>query len=216
MKQSNFMLSILIPGKKSPGKDIDVYLQLVIDELAELWSRGVLTHDASFGRKFTVYAALLWTISDWLGRGSLSGESLAVCSHCLLNTCSRRLKHGKKRCYMGHRRFLDHDHPFRSDAASFDGTTEFREPPVQPSSLEISEMTKGMKIAYGKLQKTNRSSKKKRPRVDDDGSLIEQEEVHTVETTFKKRSVFFQLEYWNTLKVRHNLDPMHIQKKLSS
>jgi hypothetical protein len=64
MKQSNFMLSILIPGKKSPDKDIDVYFQLVIDELAELWSRGVLTHDVAFGRKFTIYAALLWMISD--------------------------------------------------------------------------------------------------------------------------------------------------------
>jgi hypothetical protein len=58
------MLSILIPRKKSPDKDIDVYFQLVIDELAELWSRGVLTHDVAFGRKFTIYVALLWTISD--------------------------------------------------------------------------------------------------------------------------------------------------------
>ncbi|XP_010240303.1 uncharacterized protein LOC100844242 isoform X2 [Brachypodium distachyon] len=162
MKESNFILSVIVPGKKAPGKDIDVYLQLVKDELKELWEHGVLTLDAYIGEKFRVYAALLWTISDWLGRGILSGESLAVCSHCLRNTCSRRLKHGRKTCYLGHRRFLEPNHPFRSDAESFDGSTEFREPPIQPSGHEISEMTKGLEIVYGKLQKENKTCKRKR------------------------------------------------------
>ena len=113
MKETNFFLSVIVPGRKAPGKDIDVYLQLVVDELKELWKNGVLVYDSHIGRKFRVYAALLWTISDWLGRGIISGESIAACSHCLTNTCSRRLKHGHKACYLGHRRFLAPDHPFR-------------------------------------------------------------------------------------------------------
>ena len=37
MKQTYFMLSLLIPGPKSPGNDIDVYKQLLVEELKELW-----------------------------------------------------------------------------------------------------------------------------------------------------------------------------------
>ncbi|KAK1644553.1 hypothetical protein QYE76_062358 [Lolium multiflorum] len=214
MKESNFILSVIVPGRRSPGKDIDVYLQLVIDELQELWHHGVLVHDAHFGKKFRVYAALLWTISDWLGRGILSGESIVVCSHCLLGTCSRRLKHGHKACFLGHRRFLSKDHAFRRDEESFDGTTDFRDPPVQPTGEEISAMTMDIQTAYGKLQKQKRSGRKKRSRGEGDEDLENKEEVHTVETTFKKRSIFFQLEYWKFLLVRHNLDSMHIEKNV--
>ena len=36
MKMSSFMLSLLIPGPTSLGNDIDVYLQLLVEELKEL------------------------------------------------------------------------------------------------------------------------------------------------------------------------------------
>ena len=36
MKRFSFMLSLLILGPTSPGKDIDVYLQLLVEELKEL------------------------------------------------------------------------------------------------------------------------------------------------------------------------------------
>jgi hypothetical protein len=36
MKQTSFILSLVIPGSSSPGMDIDVYLQPLIDELQEL------------------------------------------------------------------------------------------------------------------------------------------------------------------------------------
>ncbi|GJS52406.1 putative transposase-associated domain-containing protein [Tanacetum coccineum] len=36
MKQPSFILSILIDGPKAPGDKIDVYLQLLIDELKDL------------------------------------------------------------------------------------------------------------------------------------------------------------------------------------
>lgn len=53
---------MLIPGPKSPGNNIDVYLQPLIDELKELWSNGVLTWDARKKENFRMRAALLWTI----------------------------------------------------------------------------------------------------------------------------------------------------------
>ena len=35
-----------------------------------------------------------------------------------------------------------------------------------------------------------------------------------MEKTFKKKSIFFKLPYWETLLVRHNLDIMHIEKNV--
>ena len=37
MKEMFFNLSLLIPGPQAPGKDIDVYLRPLIEELKELW-----------------------------------------------------------------------------------------------------------------------------------------------------------------------------------
>ena len=41
MKESFFMLSLLIPGLKAPRNDIDVFLQPLIKDLKELWEVGV-------------------------------------------------------------------------------------------------------------------------------------------------------------------------------
>jgi hypothetical protein len=38
---------MLIPGPKSPGMDIDVYLRPLILELKELWNNGVKTRDVN-------------------------------------------------------------------------------------------------------------------------------------------------------------------------
>ena len=73
MKKENFILSLLIPGPKAPGNDIDVYLQPIIEELKELWEVGVSTYDAASGQFFQLRAVLLWTINDFPALGNLSG-----------------------------------------------------------------------------------------------------------------------------------------------
>ncbi|XP_077232128.1 uncharacterized protein LOC143891598 [Tasmannia lanceolata] len=130
MKQPYIMLSLLIPGLSSPGNDIDVYLQPLIEELKELWVSGLQTYDASRQETFQMHASLLWTISDFPAYANLSGWSTKgklACPSCNKDTCSLRLKHGRKFCYMGHRRFLEANHRFRSDKSSFNGTKEKRE-----------------------------------------------------------------------------------------
>ncbi|XP_020258902.1 uncharacterized protein LOC109835335 [Asparagus officinalis] len=47
MKESFFMMSLLIPGPHAPGNDIDVFLRPLVDELKELWDNEVVTYDAS-------------------------------------------------------------------------------------------------------------------------------------------------------------------------
>jgi hypothetical protein len=49
------------------------------------------------------------------------------------------LKHGKKHCYMAHRRFLPPNHPWRNNAVSFNNKVETREAPKPLSGAQVSE-----------------------------------------------------------------------------
>lgn len=47
MKEPFLILSLLILGPRAWGKDIDIYLWPLVDELKELWKNDVDTYDAS-------------------------------------------------------------------------------------------------------------------------------------------------------------------------
>ncbi|WVZ84337.1 hypothetical protein U9M48_031378 [Paspalum notatum var. saurae] len=64
MEQSNFMMALLIPGKECPRKDIDVFLEPLVEELLELW-KGVPTIDALTGKSFNMHAAVIWCIHGY-------------------------------------------------------------------------------------------------------------------------------------------------------
>jgi len=53
MRPEFMFLSTVIPGPSSPGRNIDVCLRPLIDELAQLWSSGALTYDIS--RKHKIF-----------------------------------------------------------------------------------------------------------------------------------------------------------------
>ncbi|RVX13245.1 hypothetical protein CK203_018034 [Vitis vinifera] len=101
-------------GPHSPGKEIDVYLRPLIDELKELWHDGIETYDVSIGQYFKMYATILWTINDFPAYGMLSGWSTKgymACPVCNVDTSSQSLR--SKICYMGHRRYMPTNHPWR-------------------------------------------------------------------------------------------------------
>ena len=199
MKQQFFMLSLLIPSPNAPGNDIDVYLQPLVDELQELWEHGVTTYDVASKQNFSMHATLLWTISDFPAYANLSGWSTKgrfACPCCNKETCSYRLQHGKKFSYMGHRRFLKTNHRFRHDKRSFNGKAELRLAPTRLSGVDVLQQLEQLEpIILG------RSLKRKRENV-------------THQHNWKKKSIFFQLPYWKTLLLRHNLDIMHIEKSV--
>ncbi|KAI3465227.1 hypothetical protein Pfo_021890 [Paulownia fortunei] len=56
LKAYFFIMSMLIPGQTSPGNAIYVFLELLIDELKDLWDHGVETYDASTSTKFSLRA----------------------------------------------------------------------------------------------------------------------------------------------------------------
>ncbi|XP_019223799.1 PREDICTED: uncharacterized protein LOC109205544 [Nicotiana attenuata] len=160
MKPEYIMLSMIIPGPSSPGNDIDVYLQPLIAELKELWETGIETYDAETKQTFQMRAALLWTISDFPALAMLSGwitKGRLACPTCNYDTCSLYLKHSHKMSYMGHRRFLPHDHPLRKEKKSFDGKEEHRPAPTPLSGLEVFQELLEFNNVFGK-------GKKKRPR----------------------------------------------------
>nr|GFC81628.1 hypothetical protein [Tanacetum cinerariifolium] len=152
MKESYFMLTLLIPGSKSVGKDIDVYLRPLIDDLKDLWAKpSVETIGVATGLKFNVRAMVLWTINDFPARSSLSGwsgQGYKACPTCNEDTSSVRVL--GKTAYGKHPRFG------------------------------------GVKIKRNVL----------------------------IELNWTKRSIFYELEYWSFLTLKHNLDVMHIEKNV--
>ncbi|XP_052622260.1 uncharacterized protein LOC128127643 [Lactuca sativa] len=86
LKEPYVQLSIVIPGKKSPGQNIDVFLRPLIDELKMLYIDSVVTYDASTKCNFTMKAILLWTVSDFPAYAMLSGWSIhgkLACLYCM-------------------------------------------------------------------------------------------------------------------------------------
>lgn len=57
MDQSNFIMTLLIPGPKAPGKDFNLFLQPLIEDLLDLW-KGIKTYDAVTDKMFTLHAAV--------------------------------------------------------------------------------------------------------------------------------------------------------------
>jgi hypothetical protein len=204
MKQSNFILSFLTPGKDSPCGNFDLFCQPLVNDLLDLFENGVRTYDASTGEYFQLRAAVLWTITDFPGLGYVSASVTsgeAACPYCHFFTDSIRLGSGSKTCYMAHRRFLPENHPFRFDADKFGGKTEFRTAPKPLSGEEILECTKDLSTSFGNDPSGKKPARKRRK----EGEPL---------VIFKRRSIWFKLPYWKDLMLRHNFDSMHIGKNV--
>ncbi|WVZ64567.1 hypothetical protein U9M48_014065 [Paspalum notatum var. saurae] len=197
MDQSNFMMSLLIPGPNAPGKDFDVFLQPLIQDLLDLW-KGIETYDAVTDKTFTLHAAVLWCIHDYPALGTLSGRSTKgyfACVHCDEDPLSQALIN--KLGYLDHRRYLPENHPWRKSKL-FNGKYEKRGKPREFSTSEILEKLEEVKDVRPGKHPLN----KKRKRTNKD------------QPTWHLRVSLWDLPYWSQLKLRHNLDVMHIEKNI--
>ncbi|WMV08688.1 hypothetical protein MTR67_002073 [Solanum verrucosum] len=169
MMSEYIMLSMIIPGPSSLGNNIDMYLQPLIEELKELWEPGIETYDAETNQSFQMRAALMWTVSDFPALAMLSGWSTKgklACPTCNYDTFSQYLKHSRKMCYLGHRRFLPPDHPLRKDKKSFDGKEEHRLAPTPLLGIELLEELHEFNNVFRKGIR-----KELQPIEDDDGNV---------------------------------------------
>ena len=107
------------------------------------------------------------------------------------------LENGCKFCYMGHRRWLPENHPFRFDDVGFDGNVELGLAPKPCTGSDILIQLQGSRFSYGKGETEN-------------VGIDEKDE----EQIWKKRSIFFDFPYWENNPLRHNLDVMHIEKNI--
>ncbi|GJW63501.1 hypothetical protein Tco_0115385 [Tanacetum coccineum] len=103
-RKKEFYADVVIPGPKSPGKDIDVYLRPLIEDLQVLWDKkGVETTDIVFRQNFNMRA---------------------------MNEETPSIGVKNKIAYVGHRRFLRKPHKWRS-SREFNGDTDHRDPPKE-------------------------------------------------------------------------------------
>ncbi|KAK1652435.1 hypothetical protein QYE76_070240 [Lolium multiflorum] len=146
MDQSNFMMALLIPGPSSPGKDFDVFMEPLVEELLLLWA-GVPTYDARKPTdKFDMCAAVIWCIHDYPALHTLSG-----------------------RITVGYQ------------------ASEFTKEELQQQLEKVKD------VRSGKLQRKRK---------------------HEKGQCWSRRSCLWDRPYWADLKLRHNLDLMHIEKNI--
>lgn len=99
LKEDSMFLTLVIPGPKHLGQDIDIFLQPLIDELKVLWKDGLDMYDCSTKTNFKRKVALLWIISYFSAYGDLSGwgtKGRLACPHCGIDTKSFYLKYDRK------------------------------------------------------------------------------------------------------------------------
>ncbi|XP_026420558.1 uncharacterized protein LOC113316610 [Papaver somniferum] len=93
---------------------------------------GKRTWDAYAQEMFTLRAVVLWTINDYPALGTLCGCRYAGyhgCVVCRKKTHSIRLHDSNKNVYVGYRRFLPYEHPFRRQKGAFGGKQEWETAP---------------------------------------------------------------------------------------
>jgi hypothetical protein len=102
--------------------------------------------------------------------------------------------------YFGHYRFLPKGHRLRRNN-EYAGLFESNEAPESFSAEELlAELEKVKDVRHGKKQECG-----KRKRSDFEGGHVR---------IWSRRGGLWKLPYWPTLKLRHNLDVMHIEKNI--
>jgi Transposase family tnp2 len=136
MKRKYKTLLLPISDPKQPGNDIDVYLALLLEDLNKLWKDGVRIFDAYLKEYFTLRSIIFCTINDFSAYGNLSGHRTKEAKTCPIygeDTHIIKLKNCRKNIYLGHRRFLNQNHPYRQKKKTFNGEVELDKAPMSLS-----------------------------------------------------------------------------------
>ncbi|XP_026384046.1 uncharacterized protein LOC113358418 [Papaver somniferum] len=119
---------------------------------------GKRTWDAYAQEMFTLRAVVLWTINDYPALGTLCGCRYAGyhgCVVCRKKTHSIRLHDSNKNVYVGYRRFLPYEHPFRRQKGAFGGKQEWETAPEPMTGEEIYEENVGQSLVGTLLHNGN-------------------------------------------------------------
>jgi hypothetical protein len=143
-KKFFMLLALLIPRKELVTLEVfDVYLELVVDELLELWV-GILAYDYTKdvgSRAFTLRAILIWTIYDFSEYGTVGGfshQGYAACLWCGPELEAEHFVELGMQTYGGTRRWLPENHRYRTTdfVQHFNGEVERR---AKPKIVSVEE-----------------------------------------------------------------------------
>ncbi|XP_074360755.1 uncharacterized protein LOC141701007 [Apium graveolens] len=198
IKDPFIFMPLIILRDKDPTKDLNVYLRPLIDELKILWNTGVIVFDKASHSNFVMNVALLWTISDFPAYGMVSGWSThgnMSCPVCVGDVKGFQLKYGGKPSYFGTSRiFLEPGDPLRKNNKY--GARETR-------PVETCYSGQEMKIYFQRVKFFPHGKKAWRKPVD-----------FGVNHNWTHMSMFWELPYWEVLRLRHCLDVMHTEKNV--
>lgn len=123
MKKENIFLTLVIPGPQHPGKNLDVYMEPLYDDLKLLWREGIMVYNRSVWQSFRLRACYFYSINDLAALGMVSGDSTHgkfACPVCLGTVSAFWLVNGTKYCWFDcHRKFLPMEHSFRKSTKAF-------------------------------------------------------------------------------------------------
>lgn len=178
---------------------MEVFLKPLVDELQELWSEGVVVHDVASNTVFEMRIVLLMTINDFPTRSSLfgwCGQGYYDCPSC--NDATPSMWITNKTCYVDHRQWLPPDHILRKNKI-FDGMVNTRSPPLRKTTQKILDQLKNVGIKLPDKHEEYGGKKRKR---------------YPLELNWSKKSIFWELHYWSSLSLHHNLDFKDIEKNV--
>ncbi|GJY33251.1 hypothetical protein Tco_0417720 [Tanacetum coccineum] len=146
-----------------------------------LW---VDTYNASTKDNFNLRTVVLWTINDYPSLGKLCGcpySGFKGCVVCGKDTNCVRLSASSKQSYVGHRRYLPYNHPFRKQKKAFNGQQEFLQAPIPMTGEQIYNEVKHIENKWGKGKRTNNNASKNQEDTRGRGGKIQKQKRNTTE-----------------------------------
>src|SRR3954468_21985565 len=95
MKKKYITMCMRVQGTKQPGTYLNLYLQLLKEELETLWKDGVNMWDVAAQQYFPMKSVGIMTVQDYLGYIYFSREvvqGFCACVRCMDNTTYRQLE----------------------------------------------------------------------------------------------------------------------------
>ena len=106
-----------------------------------------------------------------------------ACPVCEEKTCSEYLKHSRKICYIGHRKFLPNINKLRTWKKAFNGKQEFEEAPKPLDGIQVLEKMSKIMFKLGKPKVHTPTKRKGRGKA---------KVVEEPKSCYKKKSTFFR------------------------
>jgi hypothetical protein len=151
--------------------------------------------------EFDLRALLFITINDWPALSNILGQTnkgYKACTNCLQETKSIYLVNCKKNVYLTHRRFLGKHHTLRKKGKHFNCKADHRGKPKEHTGADVFDMVKDIEVIFGKGPGRQ--------------SIPHDADGHA--PMWKKKPIFWELEYWKFLEVRSAIDIMHVTKNI--